>query len=141
MEARRAIKTGEGCTTRSSKLKLSNGVDLIEIERVREAIERHGDRFLTRVYTSYELEEVRREPASLAARFAAKEAVAKALGCGIGEIGWREIEIRRDPVRRPQLFLYGGASQLAQSLGLVHWSVSLSHTQTIAVAFVIGYGE
>ena len=114
---------------------------MIDIERVRDAIERHGDRFLRRIYTPYELEEVRRDPASLAARFAAKEAVAKALGCGIGEIGWREIEIRRDPVRRPQLLLYGRASELAQSLGLTHWSISLSHTQTTSVAFVVFYGE
>jgi holo-[acyl-carrier protein] synthase len=122
-------------------IRLSNGVDLIEIERVRDAIERHGDRFLTRVYTPYELEQVRRDPASLAARFAAKEAVAKTLGCGIGAVGWREIEIRRDSARRPQLLLYGAASQLAQDQGLVYWSISLSHTQTIAMAFVIGYGE
>ena len=117
---------------------LTNGVDIIDIERVQDSIARHGDRFLTRVFTPQELVEAGNNPASLAARFAAKEAVAKALGCGIGEIGWREIEVRRDPARRPQLFLHGAAAQMAERLGLRHWSLTLSHTHTIAIAFVIG---
>ena len=120
---------------------LSSGVDMIEIERVREAIVRHGDRFLLRVFTACELADAGRNPASLAARFAAKEAVAKALGTGIGEVGWREIEIQSDPARRPQLFLYGEAKRLAEELGLVHWSVSLSHTVTTAIALVVCTGD
>ena len=70
--------------------KLSSGVDLVEIERLQETIDRHGERFLTRVFTPLELAEAGKSPASLAARFAAKEAVAKALGCGIGAVTWRE---------------------------------------------------
>jgi len=120
---------------------LSCGVDMIEIERVREAIARHGERFLTRVYTPSELLDCGLDPASLAARFAVKEAAAKALGTGIGEVGWREIEIRRDSARRPQLYLHGEASRLAAKLGLVHWSVSLSHTLTTAIAFVVCTGD
>ena len=83
-------------------MKLSNGVDVIEIERLREAIDRHGERFLNRVFTPLELAEVGTDPSSLAVRFAAKEAVAKALGTGIGVICWQEIEIRRGPERQPQ---------------------------------------
>jgi holo-[acyl-carrier protein] synthase len=122
-------------------MNLCSGVDLIEIERVRDAIERHGDRFLNRIFTSFELAEVQNDPASLAVRFAAKEAVAKALGTGIGVVCWQDIEIRRGPERQPQLYLYGAAAQLAGELGLVHWSISLSHTQDIAIAMAVATGE
>jgi holo-[acyl-carrier protein] synthase len=122
-------------------MKLCSGVDLIEIERVREAIERHGDRFLTRVFTPVELAEVQNDSASLAVRFAAKEAVAKALGTGIGVVCWQDIEVRRGPERQPQLHLHEAAAQLAGELGLVHWSISLSHTQDIAIAMAVGIGE
>jgi holo-[acyl-carrier protein] synthase len=121
-------------------MKLCSGVDLIEIERVREAIERHGERFLNRVFTRIELTEAENDPASLAARFAAKEAVAKALGTGIGVVCWQEIEIRRGPARQPQLHLHGNAAQLARELGLVDWSISLSHTHRTAIAMAVGTG-
>ncbi len=78
-------------------VRLATGVDLVDIERFREVVERHGDRFLLRVFTPQELDEVGANTTSLAARFAAKEAVAKALGTGIGAISWREIEILRGP--------------------------------------------
>lgn len=122
-------------------MKLCSGVDLIEIGRVREAIERHGDRFLKRVFTPLELAEVQDDSASLAVRFAAKEAVAKALGTGIGVVCWQDIEIRRGPARQPRLCLHGAAAQLAGELGLVDWSISLSHTQYIAIAMAVGIGE
>ena len=122
-------------------MKLCSGVDLIEIGRVREAIERHGDRFLKRVFTPFELAEVLDDSASLAVRFAAKEAVAKALGTGIGVVCWQDIEIRRGPARQPRLYLHGVAAQLAGELGLVDWSISLSHTQYIAIAMAVGIGE
>jgi len=122
-------------------MKLSTGVDIIEIERLTEAIDRHGERFLNRVFTPLELAEVGTDPASLAVRFAAKEAVAKALGTGIGVICWQEIEIRRGPERQPQLHLYGAAAEMAGQLGLVHWSVSLSHTREIAIAMAVGAAE
>jgi holo-[acyl-carrier protein] synthase len=122
-------------------VRLTNGVDLVDIQRLQETIERHGQRFLTRVYTPLELAEAGHNPASLAARFAAKEAVAKALGCGIGVITWREIEIRRGPERRPELILHGAAAVMAQEQGWVQWSISLSHTHTMAAAFVVAASE
>ncbi len=122
-------------------MKICNGVDLIEIERIQEAIQRHGERFLNRVFTPVELAEVCGDPASLAVRFAAKEAVAKALETGIGVICWQDIEIRRGPARQPQLVLHGAAAQLAGELGLTHWSISLSHTGKMAIAMAVGSGE
>lgn len=122
-------------------MKLANGVDLIDIERVQDAIERHGERFLQRVYTERELALCGEAVASLAVRFAAKEAVAKALGTGIGEVRWQDIEILRDEARAPLLYLHGQAQTLAKSLGLQTWSLSLSHTRTQAVAFVVAVGD
>lgn len=116
---------------------LSSGVDLIEIERFQITLERHGARFLERVFTPQELAEAGSNPASLAARFAAKEAVAKALGTGIGPIGWREIEILRGPLREPVLHLHGAAAALSEEKNLAAWSVSLSHTQTHAIAIAV----
>jgi len=121
-------------------MKIASGVDLIEIERFQAAVSRHGSRFLERVFTEMELKEAGDRPASLAARFAAKEAVAKALGTGIGPVSWREIEIRRGSARQPLLSLHGAAAQLAAEMGLTEWSISLSHSQStaIAVAFAAG---
>ena len=84
-------------------MNLRTGVDLIELERIEGVIRRYGLRFLVRVFTPGELEEVGENTASLAVRFAAKEAVAKALGTGIGDVGWQELEILRGPARQPQL--------------------------------------
>jgi holo-[acyl-carrier protein] synthase len=120
---------------------LATGVDLVEIERIRGVIEHHGARFLQRVFTSQELTEVEGNYASLAARFAAKEAVAKALGTGIGLVAWKEIEILRGPARQPILHLHGAAQRLAQELGLQRWSISLSHSHAHALAFVVAMGD
>ncbi|HTP03344.1 MAG TPA: holo-ACP synthase [Anaerolineales bacterium] len=119
---------------------LRTGVDLIEIGRIEEVIHRHGSRYLDRVYTHAELAQLGSDPESLAGRFAAKEAVAKALGCGIGEVAWREIEILGDEQNAPRLTLYGAAEQKAKALGLVTWSVSISHSTSQAVAFVVAAG-
>jgi len=116
---------------------LRTGVDLVEIPRLAEAIDRHGTRFLDRIFTSRELSEVGDNLTSLAARFAAKEAVSKALGTGFGLVGWREVEILRGPTREPVLYLHGAAARLAQDKHLKNWSISLSHTRNYAVAFVI----
>ena len=113
------------------------GIDLIEIERVQGAVERHGSRFLDRVFTSQELIDCQGSPASLAARFAAKEAVSKALGTGIGDIGWREVEVLRGSASQPMLRLHGSAARLAEERGLRQWSVSLSHTHTHAIAMAV----
>ncbi|HKZ01022.1 MAG TPA: holo-ACP synthase [Pyrinomonadaceae bacterium] len=116
---------------------LRTGVDLIEISRVAETIARHGDHFLKRVFTPGELEYCKNNHASLAARFAAKEAVSKALGCGIGDVGWLDIEIAGDENKAPILMLHGAAEKLAKDLGLHSWSISLSHTHEHAIALVV----
>ncbi|MEN9564013.1 MAG: holo-[acyl-carrier-protein] synthase [Chloroflexota bacterium] len=120
---------------------LRTGVDLIETSRVAEAIGRHGERFLSRVFTELERKECHGRIPSLAARFAAKEAAAKALGCGIGDVSWLEIEVRSDERKAPFLVLYGEGNRLAKQLGLVTWSVSLSHTESHAIAFIVATGE
>jgi holo-[acyl-carrier protein] synthase len=122
-------------------MKIAAGVDLIKIDRLRRVIQRHGERFLQRVYTPSELQEIGQHIPSLAARFAAKEAVAKALGTGIGTITWQEIEILRGPQREPILHLHGNAKQRAEQLGLETWSLSLSHSESDALAFVIAIGQ
>ncbi len=127
--------------TKWMKMRLSTGIDLIEIGRLEDAISRHGSRFLERIYTPQELEEVGRNLPSLAGRFAAKEAVAKALGTGIGLIAWREIEVLRGAERAPVLHLHGSAASRAKELGLCSWSISLSHTHTHAVAVAVAIGE
>ena len=118
-------------------MNLSSGIDLIEIERIRDAIERHGDKFIARIFTENEQRECGGRTASLAARFAAKEAVAKALGTGIGNVSWLEIEVVGDDNHAPHLVLHGAAEKTAKSLGLNTWSLSLSHTHEYAIAFVI----
>ncbi len=123
---------------------LRTGVDLIEIERMRQAIERHGERFLRRVFTAGELAHCAGRAESLAARFAAKEAGAKALQSGIWRqgIGWTDIEVLRDEISgAPALRLHNAAAQLAATHGLTEWSVSLSHDRTHAIAFVVAMGH
>jgi holo-[acyl-carrier protein] synthase len=114
------------------------GVDIVEIERVACSVDRFGDRFLRRVYTPQELGYCNGRIASLAARWAAKEATAKALGTGIGAVSWREIEVFSDANQRPSLHLHGAAAELAAQLGLQTFTVSLSHAKEYAVAFVVG---
>lgn len=113
------------------------GTDLIEVPRIAETLERFGERFLKRCFTPAEQAAAGGQTASLAARFAAKEAVAKALGCGIGDVSWLEIEIVSAANRQPELRLHGNAARLAAELGLRQWAVSLSHTHTQALAFVV----
>jgi len=121
-------------------MKLATGVDLIEIARIEEVIARHGKHYLDRIYTPAELEHCGKRAESLAGRFAAKEAVAKALGCGIGDITWKEIEILGDEQNAPYLTLTGMAEQKANEQGLKTWSVSISHSQSHSVAFVVALG-
>lgn len=116
---------------------MRTGVDLIEISRIQAALDRHGQRFLQRVFTPRESLAYGLRPASLAARWAAKEAVAKALGSGIGSVRWQEIEILADDAGAPLLLLHGQAAGRSAELGLSQWSISLSHTHTLAIAFVV----
>jgi len=120
---------------------LSVGVDIIEIERVRQALERWGDRFLRHVYTEAEVSRCRGRVPELAVRFAGKEAISKALGTGLRGISWTEMEILSDPRGKPTVTLYGRALARAQHLNLGEWAVSLSHSDGNAVAFVVAREE
>lgn len=115
------------------------GIDVVEISRIAAAISRYGERFLARVYTADERAyAVSRAPA-LAVRFAAKEATAKALGTGIGPVGWRNIEIRNDAAGKPSLILHGAAAAVARRAGFLEWQVSVTHSRDLATAFVVGF--
>jgi holo-[acyl-carrier protein] synthase len=117
------------------------GTDLAEIERVRRSIARYGERFLARVYTTEEIAYCLSKKASdesFAARFAAKEAGAKALGTGISRgVSLREFAVRRAPSGKPSLHLSGRAAEIAAELGVVRISLSLTHTRDLAMAVVI----
>ena len=116
---------------------LSTGIDLIEVERIAGAIERYGQRFLQRIYTNNELEQVGDIVGSLAARWAAKEAVAKALSTGIGRVSWVEVEILRGANNEPCLYLHGNAARIAAERQVDSWAISLSHTRKHAIAMVV----
>ncbi len=139
---------------------LYTGIDLIEVARIAQAIDRWGARFLQRVFTSDELHSCgvtaqsygRTE--SLAARWAAKEAAAKALGVGVRGIGaaqrntdsptfapvaWHDLEVQRARSGRPMLLLHDTAAQIATQLGITELSLSLSHTREHAIASVVGF--
>jgi len=122
-------------------LSIRSGVDLIDIERIQRALERHGPRFLARVFTPREQAICGMDAACLAGRFAAKEAVSKALGTGIGPVSWREIEIMRGAAGEPVLSLHGQALEIAAGQKLTAWSVSISDTDTQAVAMAVALGE
>ncbi|MFL5801492.1 MAG: holo-ACP synthase [Roseiflexaceae bacterium] len=129
---------------------LYTGIDLIEIARIERAIARWGERFLRHVYTPAELAAHRERPASLAARWAAKEATAKLLGVGLRgmgaakraaeAVGWTEIEVVGDERGRPALALHGRAAERARALGLADLALSLSHTREHAIASVVAIG-
>jgi holo-[acyl-carrier protein] synthase len=113
------------------------GVDLMDVERIERGMARYGDRFYARFFTETERRQCEGHPQRLAARFAAKEATAKALGTGIGDVRWVDIEVDCDGRGRPFLRLHGNAARLASDLGLTTWEVSLSHTHEQAIAFVV----
>ena len=117
------------------------GVDLVEISRIQAVVERFGDRFLQRVFTEGELAYAQGRLSALAARWAAKEATAKALGTGIGRVGFREIEVVCDAQGRPELVLHGNAARQAARLSLDQFALSLSHAADYALAFVVGSGQ
>ncbi len=118
------------------------GVDLIEVPRVERALARHGERFIRRVFTPAEMLYTRGRVPELAARFAAKEAVSKALGVGVRMlasegVGWQEVEVLGDWRGRPEVTLHGRAAERAAEMGLTQWAISLSHTKEYAIAFVV----
>ncbi|MEO6909386.1 MAG: holo-ACP synthase [Edaphobacter sp.] len=120
---------------------LGLGTDLIEIERVQQSLDRFGERFMQKVFTEGEIAYcVRKKQAaeSFAARFAAKEATAKALGTGISRgISWKEIEVRRNAGERPTLYLSGRAAERAKAMGVRNLHLTLTHSRDVAMAVAV----
>jgi holo-[acyl-carrier protein] synthase len=120
---------------------VGSGIDLAEIERIQQSIDRHGSRFLDRIYTAAEqayCRRKRRSAESFAARFAAKEAGAKALGTGMGYgVNWLEIEVVREASGRPVLEFHGRAAEIAARLGTARIALSITHTNGLAMASVV----
>lgn len=121
-------------------LPMSAGVDTVDVPRFERLLHLRGAALTSRVFTAHELATCGGDPARLAARFAAKEAATKALGTGIGSVGWRDIEVRTAGDGAPTLALHGAAVALARRRGLTRWSVSLSHDGPGAVAVVVATG-
>lgn len=113
------------------------GIDIIEVERVRKVLEKHGERFLHRVFTDNEILQCRGKPARLAGRFAAKEAISKALGTGLHGVKWREMEIVQIRSGRPTVRLHGVAKLRAQQLGLSAFDVSIADLAQTSIAIAI----
>lgn len=120
--------------------RIAVGTDIIEIARIQRSINDFGERFLKRCYTEREREWYGKRPNELAARFAAKEATSKALGTGIVGIRWQEMEVLPNRRGKPILILHGRAADRARQLGLTDFSVSLTHSRTDAMAFVVATG-
>ncbi|MBU88395.1 MAG: holo-[acyl-carrier-protein] synthase [SAR202 cluster bacterium] len=114
------------------------GIDIIEIDRIAGVQNRFPKRFLEKIYTPGEISYCRQRAPQLASRFAAKEATMKALGTGIRGIPWRSIEVIRERGEAPTVLLHGPAKRKAEALGIVRFSLSLSHSKNIAIASVIG---
>lgn len=117
------------------------GVDVVETTRIDHSLERFGERFLKRVFTEGEIaycQSMKFPARHLAARFAAKEAVSKAFGTGIGKaMGWRDIDVQKKPSGEPFVVLSGGAQKLAETNNVHHVWVSLSHTDRVAAATIV----
>ncbi|GAP20646.1 holo-ACP synthase [Leptolinea tardivitalis] len=122
------------------RLILRTGIDMLDISRLEEIDPKIRDRFMRRVYLPAELESADGSFASLAGIFCVKEAVSKALGCGIGEISWQDIETVADSKGAPRVVLHGNAAHLADMLGLTTWAVSITHTRQTAAAAVTAVG-
>ena len=120
---------------------VGTGIDIVDVARIARAAERHGNRFLNRVFTPKEAEYCRSRgvPAQhLAGRFAVKEAVLKALKTGWSEgILWREVEVERGPSGEPSVQLYGAAARRAEEMGITRMHISLSHTGNHAIAHAV----
>jgi holo-[acyl-carrier protein] synthase len=123
---------------------IGHGIDLVEVERIRDAIERHGDRFLRRIYTTGEQAQAGDGPLRVqffAGRFAAKEAVMKALGTGwAGGVAWTDIDVRRLASGKPEVTLSGRCLAIGGELGVARWEISITHTGTHAAASVVAFG-
>jgi holo-[acyl-carrier protein] synthase len=124
---------------------LGIGTDIVECLRIAQMIERHGELFIGRVYTDHEIEYCRARKAATqhyAGRWAAKEAVMKALGTGWRRgLGWRDIEIRNSQGGKPVIAMRGGARDLIESIGVQELLISISHCRSHATAYAIALGE
>ena len=125
---------------------LGHGIDLVETARIDRMVLEHGERFLGRCFTererAYAAARPRRRVEHLAGRFAAKEAILKALGTGwTGRIAWTEAEVIRAPSGQPNVALHGCCAQIATKLGITRWWLSISHVNSHAMASAIGVGE
>ena len=116
---------------------LTTGVDIIEIHRIKQVLDRYGERFLNRLFTPNEIDYCGGRAPNLAGRFAAKEATMKALGTGARGVSWKDIEVVRADSGAPSVKLYGRAENRAERLHVVEISVSISHSREYAVAFVV----
>ena len=117
------------------------GIDIIEIYRIEQAMLSWQNSFLRRIYTGSELETCRNVASRLATRFAAKEAVMKALSTGTIGLNWRDIEVLSGNDGVPSIRLHGRACEKAREMGVKEFSVTMSHSRQYATAFVIGYAE
>ena len=115
------------------------GIDLIDIDRIREVLARFPDRFRVRVLTEHEQRYCGRRVEGLARRWAAKEAISKVLGLGVRGVGWREIEILPNRAGAPQVYLHARAARRADAMDLDEVSVSISHERHMAVAVAVAH--
>jgi len=122
-------------------MQLRSGIDTIEISRLDDIKPEIKERFIQRVFTEKEVEQARNRTEVLSGIFAAKEAVSKALGTGIGYVNWRDIEIVHLSSGQPTVVLYGNAKAVANKFGLTSWSVSISHDRNKAIAMAVALGN
>ena len=120
------------------------GTDIVECLRIAKMIERHGELFINRVYTPHEIQYCQSRKAStqhFAGRWAAKEAILKALGTGWRRgISWRDVEVRNEPGGRPTVALRGGARDVVEQLGITEMLISISHCRSHATAYALAHG-
>ena len=122
-------------------MNLRSGIDTIEISRLAEIQAPIRERFIKRVFTPQEIAQAKNNNEALSGLFAAKEAVSKALGTGIGFVSWQDIEILHLPSGQPTLVLHGNAEKTAEKLGLEDWSISISHDRSKAIALAVAAGR
>ena len=124
---------------------VAHGIDLVDFPRIKQMVQRHGERFLNRVFTQTEQQYAQTNKNSiekLAGRFAAKEAVLKLMGTGwTGKIAWTDIEITNNPLGRPNVALCGEVKKIAEKLGIKHISISITHTANFAIASAVALSQ
>ena len=124
---------------------IAHGIDLVDFPRIKEMVERHGERFLSRIFTAAERDYAdsnKNGTEKLAGRFAAKEAILKLMGTGWrGKIAWTDIEIINNPAGQPKVNLSGEVERISAGLGIKHISVSITHTANFAIASAVALTE